>query len=98
MSTRGLIGLRKDNEDKMMYNHFDSYPEGLGANFFEKIKNSNTQELSAVFYNMVAVDEDKRLSSKEYDYCVEKGLDVSSDNWYSILHEFQGTIKPYVEG
>lgn len=30
MGTRGLFGLRKNNKDKTMYNHFDSYPSCLG--------------------------------------------------------------------
>lgn len=38
MSTRGLWGYRKNNEDKLLYNHYDSYPSGLGKEIVEKIK------------------------------------------------------------
>jgi len=31
MSTRGIIGIRIDSEDKLAYNHSDSYPEHLGT-------------------------------------------------------------------
>lgn len=31
MSTRGLLALRFGGRDLVTYNHFDSYPEGLGA-------------------------------------------------------------------
>lgn len=30
MSTRGLIGIKEKNGWKVIYNHFDSYPEYLG--------------------------------------------------------------------
>lgn len=30
MSTRGTVGFRKNDEDKLVYNHYDSYPSGLG--------------------------------------------------------------------
>jgi hypothetical protein len=30
MSTRGLLGVRIDGQDKLTYNHYDSYPTGLG--------------------------------------------------------------------
>ena len=32
MGTRGILGFRKNGLDKLAYNHFDSYPEELGAN------------------------------------------------------------------
>jgi hypothetical protein len=30
MGTRGIFGFRQDGKDKLVYNHFDSCPEGLG--------------------------------------------------------------------
>lgn len=30
MGTRGAYGFYKDGQNKLTYNHFDSYPEGLG--------------------------------------------------------------------
>lgn len=38
MSTRGLVGIKHDNKYFGIYNHQDSYPEGLGANFLDMIK------------------------------------------------------------
>jgi len=31
MGTRGSFGFRIKTKDKLAYNHFDSYPDGLGA-------------------------------------------------------------------
>ncbi len=33
MSTRGLYGFRKNEQDKTTYNHSDSYPDWLGRKF-----------------------------------------------------------------
>ena len=30
MGTRGFVGVKVDNTIKGSYNHFDSYPDGLG--------------------------------------------------------------------
>lgn len=32
MSTRGIYGFRKNGEDKLTYNHYDSYFSYLGEN------------------------------------------------------------------
>ena len=37
MGTRGVIGFRIDDKDKVMYNHMDSYPEYLGVKILEDI-------------------------------------------------------------
>jgi len=42
MGTRGAIGFRIDGVDKLTYNHFDSYPQGLGVDIL-----SQAQELYA---------------------------------------------------
>lgn len=43
MSTRGVVGYYKNGNLKVTFNHFDSYPSGLGESvkqyIFEKIKN-----------------------------------------------------------
>jgi hypothetical protein len=38
MGTRGALGFRVNGEDKLMYNHFDSYPEGLGSEVLEFLR------------------------------------------------------------
>jgi hypothetical protein len=38
MSTRGTLGIRYDGQDKLVYNHSDSYPEGLGDAIYQDIK------------------------------------------------------------
>ena len=38
MGTRGLYGFRKNGVDKVTYNHWDSYPDGLGKQILRFIK------------------------------------------------------------
>lgn len=44
MSTRGLVGHTIDGKTYGTYNHFDSYPEGLGKGVIELIGKFNTIE------------------------------------------------------
>lgn len=37
MGTRGCYGVRIDGQDKLTYNHFDSYPEGLGQDLVNQL-------------------------------------------------------------
>lgn len=45
MSTRGGVGWKVDNSWKAVYNHWDSYPEGLGAEVWETIKSRGLKDV-----------------------------------------------------
>ena len=46
MGTRGLVGfVRKDGSKKGAYNHFDSYPEGLGLKIMRWIASLTEEQL-----------------------------------------------------
>jgi hypothetical protein len=49
MSTRGFVGYKKNKKIKGWYNHFDSYPTGLGEEVFEKCLIHNVEELKSFF-------------------------------------------------
>lgn len=38
MGTRGIVGLIIDTQIKASYNHFDSYPSGLGLDVVKFVK------------------------------------------------------------
>ena len=38
MSTRGSFGFHENGKDELYYNHWDSYPDGLGAAFINFLK------------------------------------------------------------
>ena len=57
MSTRGAVGLifNNNNEEKIGYNHFDSYPEGLGNEILTFLKGKTIDELKSIFSNITLV-------------------------------------------
>lgn len=110
MGTRGLMAFAYDGEVKGMYNHFDSYPQGLGEDLVNFIlsKSGDFDEVKDLFKNLVAVDEEQAPTEDQklallryYDPKVSTG---STDEWYALLRETQGnpeaTLKAgfYVDG
>lgn len=52
MATRGSFGLTHKGQTKMIYNHWDSYPDGLGREFVDWIKARSDEELKKAFNNI----------------------------------------------
>ena len=95
MSTRGIYGFHKNGEDKLTYNHFDSYPEGLGKNITDcllnlklKIKNKFIPTLNKVFDNIVMVEEKTS---------VPKNLEINEFDWYTYLRSNQGDLNYLID-
>ena len=79
MGTRGLYGVVVNGEVKASYNHFDSYPSGLGANIVKFVQ--GIEDVSDTFeqaQNLTLVNEDDTAPS---------GTD-----WYSELRDIQGDL------
>lgn len=61
MSTRGLLGHKIDGVVRGMYNHYGSYPEGLGVEVFKLIRDMDwdifKDRLQELHYNSV-IDRD----------------------------------------
>lgn len=96
MSTRGIYGLVIDGEVKVSYNHYDSYPEGLGLQILKEI---NTGTLTADrARTMQVVDEDSEPSNEQISIMVDAGLHNPSvstgqvTEWYSLMRESQGKL------
>lgn len=97
MGTRGAIGFRINGELKVTYNHFDSYPSGLGQEFLEFVQkhcvSENTlQSLKEKVVKVIMVDEDIPPTESQYkdlknywDTEVSNGTD-----WYALLRRAQG--------
>ena len=71
MGTRGAMGFRSNNTDKVTYNHFDSYPEGLGVQVMKFIRDGLTssptfiQDLKKSVDSVKLVNEDDKVPAKE---------------------------------
>ena len=50
----------------MIYNHYDSYPEGLGREFVDRIKTKTDAELSTARENIVPLTDRPGRTGEEY--------------------------------
>lgn len=75
MSTRGAFGFTKNGVNKITYNHFDSYPTGLGFDIIEFIMQNNIEKMNKIF---------DKITMVKYD-------DVPTVDQLKILEEYFGS-------
>lgn len=107
MSTRGYLGLKKNGELKGMYNHFDSYPSGLGVYIIDTLNEIDSKDrvkiLNETYDFIQLVDEDSKPTKKQIELCKDSGVanfivsSKSEDDWYCLLRETQGNLKLYID-
>lgn len=94
MSTRGIYGIRKGKEDKITYNHSDSYPDCLGYTMAEFCATTSIDELNNIYERIELVDENTKPTTEQVKACAEyTNTSVSTgstDDWYCLLRELQG--------
>jgi hypothetical protein len=106
MGTHGLFGFYHKGKYYMVYNHWDSYPDGLGNQLIDEIlaaiKNGTFDEWPKKLENLKIINEDigvpteddiKKLSKYTY-------LGVSNGNtcdWYCLLRNCQGSLIEVLE-
>jgi len=57
MSTRGAVGIRMNGMDKVGYNHFDSYPSGLGDEILSWLSKNNIENLKDIYESIELSDD-----------------------------------------
>ena len=98
MGTRGAIGYHIDGEDKVTYNHFDSYPSGLGVEIMSFIKKTPIKEIREMAPKIEMINERDEPTEEHKKRCIEQGtvnLSVSSrsyDDYYCLLRNAQGSL------
>ncbi len=101
MGTRGALGFIKDGKHKVTYNHFDSYPSGLGNDILEFIKDNSLNTLKQLCDNITLVKEDSTPTDLQIQHCKNCGTvdlhvgEQSETDWYCLLREAQGDLKKY---
>ncbi len=108
MSTRGIIGFRYKNKDYLTYNHFDSYPDGVGKDILKEISKvenwglieDRIKELKLVDDGIPPTKEDIAMYNEHKNTSVgNQGIDNQEvHTWYQLLRDIQGTLKPYMNG
>jgi len=102
MGTRGAVGFRSENQDRVQYNHFDSYPSGLGQDVLTFISKSNIDDLQKIASSIQLVNQDDVPSQSQIEDC-QKWTDLTvgegtNESWYCLLRNAQGNLKAYAEG
>lgn len=100
MGTRGLFGFYVKGKYYVVYNHFDSYPEGLGNDVVEEIRKAiqegKLEEWKNKLMNIVVVD-DKPPTSEDIEKLARyTNLSVSrrsTSDWYCLLRDTQGSME-----
>lgn len=103
MSTRGFVGVVIDGEEKITYNHSDSYPESLGVGTLAWIRSAisyhdlimrQARELRVVNHNSQPTPEDIKALQPYTDLMVSR---QSTADWYCLLRRTQGDLRLILE-
>ncbi len=106
MSTRGSIGFRIDGQDKLTYNHYDSYPSWLGVSVLHQVQElvadpDKLEELKEKARRIKLFRQDDRITpeileiTKPYhDLAVSKR---SLGDPYCLFHGMQGDLKAMLD-
>ena len=99
MSTRGLYGFRKNGQDKLIYNHWDSYPEGLGidyTHFIQDLMRESKDGLDRFFDLLWLVDGSLTDSDREYIRKYNLG-EPKAKTWGEGIWNLTGNWKKYLD-
>jgi hypothetical protein len=98
MGTRGAYGFRVNGKDFLMYNHFDSYPSGLGRQVVDFIRRNSDKTIGKLAKSLVVVDRDVNPTEAQKEMCRKAGVvdlsvsNKSENDWYCLLRKTQGDL------
>lgn len=96
MGTRGFLGFVADGTEKIAYNHFDSYPSGLGTDVLGWLRRAvvDTGSLQADVRRLRVVDETTPPTTQDIErlkpYADTNVGRQELDDWYVLLRKTQG--------
>ena len=103
MGTRGFLGFVADGHETIIYNHCDSYPDGLGAAVLAYAKSvSDWAEVRTKAAAIVHVSDDLPPTDEqiaELDRYMNRSVGERRDrpDWYQLLRETQGDPSAVLE-
>lgn len=101
MGTRGAMGFYRDGQYKVVYNHFDSYPDRLGNDVLDYIHSKSIDDMNKAFDRIELFDPESKPTKEQIEKCAAyTDLSVSrqsTDDWYCVLRGAQGNLDAYAE-
>lgn len=99
MGTRGAYGYHIHGHDKIAYNQYDSYPEGLGTDILDYLNTYSMQQLHDIAEGIRLVDSNTIPTPEEIEkYREFFDANVSTGEpteWYCLLRHTQGDLFVY---
>jgi hypothetical protein len=101
MGTRGLIGFAVGGEVKLAYNHWDSYPDGLGVKVLSFVRQlvkdgavddaaQRVRDLKVVTDETPVTPADVQALKRWANTTVGGPTETGAPSWYQLLRETQG--------
>jgi hypothetical protein len=106
MGTRGTIRIRKNGKQVVMYNHWDSYPSGLGVSFLTSIQTLidkyGLEEFIRIIDNVRVININTEHPTEEDIVKLAPYTDLSVENrstssWYCLMRKLQGNLLGMIE-
>ncbi len=102
MGTRGAYGFHMNGKDKITYNHFDSYPIGLGSDVAAFIQRHTDERMAAIYDQIVLVDTEMVPTKEQIEECMpyyRPGVSRGTpEDWYCLLRGAQGSLEAHANG
>lgn len=97
MGTRGFIGFVNKGREYITYNHFDSYPSGLGVTVLDWARGADLDKVREQVSTLVLVDEQSKPTLDQQaeliDHADFRVSEQTSEDWYALLRETQGDLQ-----
>jgi hypothetical protein len=99
MGTRGTYGWKHDGKFHLFYNHYDSYPEGLGRSVMGFIMDLDKEKFLKNAEKLIVIDEDTIPTEKDYEMYGKFWDKHVSDgiSWYSLLRHIQDEYMEHIQ-
>jgi hypothetical protein len=101
MSTRGFVAFVVDQTEKIAYNHWDSYPDGLGVDVLAWLRAVDLESVARQVRDLRVVDPGSTPTAADVERLAKwTDTDVgkqSTDDWYCLLRRTQGNPAAMLE-
>lgn len=102
MGTRGAFGFIINEQEKIAYNHFDSYPEGKGVEVLRWLREADLDDVRKRVADLLVVDPDSSPTPEDIERLKQyanmhvggpmSGTPLGEASWYQLLRETQGDL------